>query len=161
MKLISTALLDELAAKAAVSPRRRAHHNIHSSPTETLQRFIVVAQRGSYVRPHRHWTKSELVTVLRGSFELVIFDDAGVVTARQVIGDGTPNAAFELPQATWHTLLPLADGSAFLEVKEGPYDPATSAEFATWAPEEGNPSIPEFQRWVSAAPVGSRLRGSV
>jgi cupin fold WbuC family metalloprotein len=147
MKLISTALLDELTAKAAVSPRRRAHHNLHASPTDTLQRFIVVAQRGSYVRPHRHWTKSELVTVLRGSFEVVIFDDAGVVTA----------PAFELPQATWHTLLPLADGSAFLEVKEGPYDPATAAEFAAWAPEEGNPSIAEFQRWVNEAPVGSRL----
>jgi cupin fold WbuC family metalloprotein len=160
MKLISTALLDELTAKAAVSPRRRAHHNLHVAPTDTLQRFIVVAQRGSYVRPHRHWTKSELVMVLRGSFEVVIFDDAGVVTARQRIGQGTPNSAFELPQATWHTLLPLADGSAFLEVKEGPYDPATAAEFAIWAPEEGNPAIAEFQRWVNEAPVGSRLRQS-
>lgn len=157
MRLISTTLLDELTAKAAVSPRRRAHYNLHSSPADTVQRFIVVAQRGSYVRPHRHWTKYELAMVLRGSFEVVTFDDAGVITARQVIGEGTPNTAFELPHATWHTLLPLTDGSAFLEVKEGPYDPATAAEFAAWAPEEGSPSIAEFQRWVNEAPVGSRL----
>lgn len=157
MKLISTALLDELTAKAASSPRGRAHYNLHASQADPVQRFIVVAQRGSYVRPHRHWAKSELAIVLRGSFEIVIFDDAGIVTSRQVIGDGTPNTAFELPHATWHTLLPLADGSAFLEIKEGPYDPATAAEFAAWAPAEGNPSIPMFQRWVSDAPVGSRL----
>lgn len=158
MKLISTALLDELAAQAAASPRGRAHYNLHASQADPVQRFIVVARRGSYVRPHRHWSKSELAMVLRGSFEIVIFDDAGVVTARQVIGEGTPNVAFELPHATWHTLLPLADGSAFLEIKEGPYDPATAAQFAAWAPEEGDPSIAEFQRWVSEAPVGSRLK---
>ena len=94
MKLISTTLLDELAVKATSSPRRRVHHNLHTSPTDSLQRFIIVAVRGSYVRPHRHWTKSELVTVIRGRFEMVLFDDGGHVTAQVpwVIGDGEGEA---------------------------------------------------------------------
>jgi cupin fold WbuC family metalloprotein len=155
MKLISTSMLDELTAKASASPRRRAHLNLHSSATDPVQRFIVVAQRDSYVRPHRHGSKSELATVLRGSFEVVVFDDAGSITARHVVGDGA-NIAFEIPRATWHTLLPLSDGAAFLEIKEGPYDPATASEFAAWAPEEGSPATQMFQRWVSEARVGSR-----
>jgi cupin fold WbuC family metalloprotein len=159
MKLISTTLLDELAVKAASSPRRRVHHNLHTSPADSLQRFVIVAVRGSYVRPHRHWTKSELVTVIRGRFEMVLFDDGGHVTGRHIIGEGTPNIAYELPEGTLHTLLPLTDGAAFLEVKEGPYDPATAAEFAPWAPEEGSSGIPHFQTWVSKAPVGSRVPG--
>jgi cupin fold WbuC family metalloprotein len=159
MKLISTALLDELAAKAAASPRRRAHHNIHASPDESVQRFVIVALRDTYVRPHRHWTKSELVTVIRGQFEMVLFDDAGKITERCVVGEGTPHIAYELPRGTLHTLLPLTDGAAFLEVKEGPYDPATAAEFAKWAPEEGSAGIHQFQSWVSKAPVGSRVPG--
>ena len=155
MKLISTALLDEMAAKAAASPRRRTHHNLHSSASDPVQRFVVVLQRDSYVRPHRHMTKSELCTVIRGRFEVVIFDSEGMVLERTVTGEGTSNMAFELPHATWHTLLPLTDGAAFVEVKEGPYDPATAAEFAAWAPEEGSGSTAQFQRWVKTAPVGS------
>lgn len=159
MKMISTVLLEELAAKAARSPRRRAHHNLHTSSTDAVQRFVVVALRDSYVRPHRHWTKSELVTVIRGQFEMVLFDDGGHVTGRYIVGEGTPNMAYELPEGTLHTLLPLTDGAAFLEVKEGPYDPATAAEFAPWAPEEGSSAIAHFQSWVSKAPVGSRVPG--
>jgi cupin fold WbuC family metalloprotein len=159
IKLISTPLLDELAAKAASSPRRRAHHNLHTSASDSVQRFVVVALRGSYIRPHRHWTRSELVTVIRGQLEMVLFDDGGHVTGRHVAGAGTPNIAYELPEGTLHTLLPLTDGAAFLEVKEGPYDPATAAEFAPWAPEEGSPGVTHFQNWVSKAPVGSRVPG--
>ncbi len=156
MKLVSNALLDEMTAKAAASPRRRAHHNLHSSASDLVQRFVVVAQEDSYIRPHRHLTKSELCTIVRGSFEIVVFDADGTITARSVVGAGTPNVAFELPQETWHTLLPLTDGAAFVEVKQGPYDPATAAEFAAWAPEEGSPATPEFQRWLRTAPVGAR-----
>lgn len=156
MKLISTTLLEAMTAKAIASPRRRSHHNLHSSPDDRVQRFVVVFQRDSYVRPHRHLTRSELCTIIRGRFEVVVFDSAGTVTERTVIGEGTPNMAFELPQGTWHTLLPLIDGSAFVEVKEGPYDPSTAAEFAAWAPEEGHSTTAEFQRWLRTAPVGSR-----
>ncbi|WP_116812956.1 WbuC family cupin fold metalloprotein [Steroidobacter cummioxidans] len=156
MKLISNALLDEITAKAAASPRRRAHHNLHSSPSDLVQRFVVVAQSDTYIRPHRHLTKSELCTVVRGQFEVVVFDTDGTITHRSVVGEGTPNLAFELPQATWHTLLALTDGAAFVEVKEGPYDPATAAEFAGWAPEEGRATA-DFQRWVQSAPVGARV----
>jgi cupin fold WbuC family metalloprotein len=156
MKLISTALLEEMTAKAAASPRRRVHHNLHSSPGDLVQRFVVVLQSDSYVRPHRHLTKSELCTVIRGRFEVVVFDSTGTVTERSVVGEGTANIAFELPRETWHTLLPLTDGAAFVEVKEGPYDPATAAEFASWAPAEGNAGTAAFQQWVRTAPPGSR-----
>lgn len=156
MKLISNALLDQMTAKAAASPRRRTHYNLHASPSDVVQRFVVVFQRDSYVRPHRHLTKSELCTIIRGRFEVVVFDSDGAVTERTVVGEGTPNMAVELPHATWHTLLPLTDGAAFLEVKEGPYDPSVAAEFAAWAPEEGSPVMAAFQQWVGTAPVGSR-----
>jgi cupin fold WbuC family metalloprotein len=156
MKLVSTALLDEMTSKSAASPRRRAHHNLHASPSDPVQRFVVVAQSDTYIRPHRHMTKSELCTMVRGRFEVVVFDADGTITDRTVVGEGTPNIAYELPAQTWHTLLALTDGAAFVEVKEGPYDPATAAEFARWAPEEGGATA-AFQRWIETAPVGARV----
>jgi hypothetical protein len=47
------------------------------------------------------------------------------------------------------------DGAAFLEIKEGPYDPATAIEFVPWAPAEGDASVPAFQQWLRAAQPGT------
>jgi cupin fold WbuC family metalloprotein len=155
MKLFSQALLDELTAKASTSPRRRANHNIHASPADPVQRFFIVAQRDSYFRPHRHLARSELALVVRGHFDVLTFDANGGVTGRYRVGSDTPDIGFETPQATWHTLLAVTDSAAFLEIKEGPYDPATAVEFAPWAPPEGHESVPAFQQWLREAQPGS------
>jgi cupin fold WbuC family metalloprotein len=159
VKLLSHSLLDELAAKAAAAPRGRAHYNIHASSEDPLQRFLVVAERRTYFRPHRHHSKAELATVLRGSFDVLIFDASGAVTARHAVGAGCGHFACETPPLTWHTLLARSDGSAFLELKQGPYDPATAAEFAAWAPPEGDAAVPAFLEWLRAAQPGERWSG--
>jgi len=155
MKLFSTALLDELTSQAAAQPRLRSHHNIHGSPADLIQRFIVAVQRDSYFRPHRHSARSELAVVIRGQFDLLTFDPQGVVTGRYRVGADTPNMAFEAPQGTWHTLLAATDSAAFLEIKQGPYDPATATEFAPWAPPEGHAAVPAFLQWLRGAQPGS------
>jgi cupin fold WbuC family metalloprotein len=159
MKLFSHGLLDELAARATASPRARAHHNVHEAPGDLVQRFFVVANRNTYFRPHRHLTKSELAMVLRGRFDILIFDEQGTVTGRYSAGEQTPTMAYETPRATWHTLVADSDGSAFFEVKEGPYDPATAAEFASWAPAEGTPEVAQFLQWLRKAQPGDRPPG--
>lgn len=158
MKLFSGTLLDELAAKAAASPRGRAHHNVHASPDDPVQRFFIVADRQSYFRPHRHQTKSELALVLRGTFDVVTFDDSGCVLARYVVGEDGDNFGYETPRGTWHTLIARADGAAFLEVKAGPYDQMTAAQFASWAPPEGDPNVPQFLEWLRRAEPGKSKR---
>lgn len=157
MKLFSQGLLDELATKATTSPRARAHHTIHQSPADLVQRFFVVANRNSYFRPHRHLTKSELAMVLRGDVDVLIFDEQGTVTERYSVGGSTRNLAYETPQGTWHTLVAQSDGTAFFEVKQGPYDPATASEFAPWAPAEGDPAAPQFLERLRKAQPGDKL----
>lgn len=144
MRVFSASLLDELAARAAASPRRRAHLNVHADAAEVVQRFFVAVDRDSYIRPHRHLAKSELAIVVRGAFEVITFDERGGIAGREAVGSGTPLLGFEMPRATWHTLIAREDGSTFLEVKEGPYDPATASEFAPWSPPEGDPAARDF-----------------
>ena len=157
MKLFSQELLDELTAKAAASPRLRANHNIHNTAEDPVQRFFIVAQRDTYFRPHRHLTRSELALVLRGRFDVLTFDAHGVLTQRYEVGSDTGNLGFETPVGTWHTLISRTDGSSFLEIKQGPYDPVTAVEFAPWAPPEGHESVPLFQRWLREAEPGSAV----
>jgi cupin fold WbuC family metalloprotein len=84
----------------------------------------------------------------------VTFDDSGSVLARYVVGAGAHLLGYETPRATWHTLIARSDGAAFLEVKEGPYDPTTATEFAPWAPAEGDPRVPDFLEWLRSAEPG-------
>jgi cupin fold WbuC family metalloprotein len=156
MLVFPHALLDDLASKASASPRGRAHHNIHASPADPVQRFFVVANRNSYFRPHRHHTRSELALVLRGAFDVLTFDDLGVVQARWPVGEGQASFAYETPRMTWHTLLARSDGAAFVEVKEGPYDPATAVEFAPWAPAEADATADVCREWIRGAQPGER-----
>jgi cupin fold WbuC family metalloprotein len=153
VRIFPYALLDELAAKAQASPRARAHHNIHDQPADPVQRFLVAALPHSYFRPHRHPTRSELAVILRGSVEVVTFDDSGRVLGRYDLGDGTDSIAYETPHATWHTLLPGPAGVTFLEVKQGPYDPATAQESAPWAPAEGGTGVTEYVASLRGAPA--------
>lgn len=159
MKLLARQLLDDLAARAAASPRARAHHTIHASAADPVQRFIVVALRDSYFRPHRHTSRSELAVVVRGKLDVVSFDERGRVLGRYAVGEDCDNLAYETPQGTWHTLVPGEAGGAFLEVKEGPYDPATAQEFAAWSPAEGDPAVPAFRAWLRAARPGDTPPG--
>ena len=154
LKLVPRALLDELAARAAASPRARAHHNIHATPADPVQRFLVVAQGDSYFRPHRHASRAELAVLLRGRVEVLLFDERGRVLARHAVGEATGSLAYETAQGVWHTLVPWSAGCAFLEIKEGPYDPATAVQFAEWAPAEGDRAVPGFRAWLRQAQPG-------
>jgi cupin fold WbuC family metalloprotein len=154
MKVFSNELIDALAVKAAASERGRAHLTLHSGPQDLVQRFFVTARAGTYFRPHRHTAKSELAIVTRGALDVLTFDDAGIVTDRFAVGPGAPNIGFETQPGTWHTLVVRGAEATFIEVKQGPYDPATASEFAPWAPAEGSPEAAEFLGVLAGAQPG-------
>jgi cupin fold WbuC family metalloprotein len=156
MKLISDSLLNELAAAASLSARGRTHYNLHESQGDVVQRYLVVANRASYFRPHRHATRAELALILRGALDLIVFDESRQVTARYAFGPGAGNIAYENGPGIWHTVVVNQDATTFFEVKEGPYDPASAAEFAPWAPAEGQPAAARFLEWARQAGPGDR-----
>ena len=85
---------------------------------------------------------------------MLTFDEQGRVLARHRVGAHGAALAYETPADTWHTLVPGVDGGSFLEIKQGPYDPATAADFAAWAPAEGDNRRRRFLEWLRAAQPG-------
>ena len=157
VKLLPHALLDELAAKAAASPRGRAHHNIHPAPEDPVQRFVVVALANSYFRPHRHPLRGELAVLLRGQVDVLVFDAERTCAVASCRWRRGRRASRTRPSREPGTRsLPGSDGCAFLEVKQGPYDPTTASEFAPWAPAEGTPQVPQFLQWLRVAQAGDQ-----
>lgn len=154
MKLITSHLFNELLVQAGSNARKRTNHNIHESAADPVQRLFIAARLGSYFRPHRHTLKSEFALVIRGLFDLLVFDDEGRLTERIIIGPGANVFAFDMPPNIWHAWIPRADESVFFETKQGPYDAETAAEFAPWSPVEGAPEVKAFFARLQNARVG-------
>jgi cupin fold WbuC family metalloprotein len=145
VQLIDEALLEATLARAATSPRGRINHNFHPELSSNPHRFLNAWTRGSYAAPHRHLQvpKPESFVMLRGELALFIFDDAGAVTERHVLGrDGV--LGIDLAPGLWHTVAALTETAVCFEVKAGPYDATTDKEFAPWAPREGDPGAADY-----------------
>ena len=146
--------LDALTARARTAPRRRQNLNLHPELRDPIQRLLNAGEPDTYVRPHRHRPgRWELVAVLRGRVDTLLFDDTGAVTARYTLGIGN---CIEIPGATWHGFVFALPGTIALEIKPGPYDPQLDKEFAAWAPAEGAPGADDCARWIAAVQIGAR-----
>ncbi|MDQ7015928.1 MAG: WbuC family cupin fold metalloprotein [Gammaproteobacteria bacterium] len=158
LKTVDHKLCAELLAAAADSPRLRSHKNMHARLDEPVQRLLIALQRGTYVQPHRHPQahKWELILAVQAETLLLLFDDDGKVTERFVLSPANSPLALELPSKIWHTVLPLQQTSVILEVKQGPFDPREGADFAPWAPQEGEPAVADFLLWAQQAELGGR-----
>lgn len=135
---------------ARASPRLRVMQPIHRTNTGKVQRLINFMQPGSYVRPHRHTRPHaiETVIVIHGAIALFLFEEDGAVRDGALLRAAHPGCFVDLEPNTWHTLLPLKPDTAAIEIKAGPYDPATDKEFAPWAPAEDHPDAPGYLRML-------------
>ncbi|MGH8598744.1 MAG: WbuC family cupin fold metalloprotein [Gammaproteobacteria bacterium] len=138
--IIGPALLDQLWRQARESPRKRKNFNFHPRESDPANRLLNAVEPDSYVRPHRHMdpAKDETIIAVRGSFGVVFFDERGTVTKSLLIRAGGETMGVNIPHLVYHTLIALDTASVFFEAKAGPYVPVSMAEFAPWAPAEGD-----------------------
>lgn len=143
---INDDLLRSLIAEARNAPRRRRNYNFHANEAAPCQRLLNAAEPDSYIAPHRHLdpAKDETLLVLRGQLGLILFDEAGNVTAREVLDPTGSRFGVTIGAGTFHTLVSLETGSVFFEAKAGPYQPLSEEERAPWAPAEGQPAATAY-----------------
>lgn len=165
MRTIDNEDLRRLSAKAAALPRRRANWNLHPTLDDPVQRLCNAMEPGTYVRPHRHTElgRWECFLALVGAAAVVTFDANRVLRHRVVIAAAGPVRGVEIPDGTWHTVASLERGTALFEIKPGPYSVVSDKDFAPWAPPEGDPLCPVFERWFREGIPGSTLdpRGAI
>lgn len=145
IQLVDADLLARTIARAQASERQRANHNLHASSQDNPHRFLNALVRGSYVAPHRHRVppKAESFLVLEGELGCWIFDDAGAVRERHVLGRGGLRG-IDIAPGIWHTVASISAVSVAFEVKPGPWDPTADKEFAPFAPAEGAPEASAY-----------------
>jgi cupin fold WbuC family metalloprotein len=149
--LIDERQLAQLAQDAAAGARRRSHILLHADHQDQVQRLLIALEPDSYVRPHQHSLQWEMIVLLRGRLDLLIFDPEAELVQRLVLAAASPVA--QVPPGTWHSGVALQPGTLVLVVKPGPYRPN---EFAEWAPSEGEAVAAAFVRWAAGARAGSK-----
>lgn len=148
-------MLDALGQQAKQSPRLRANQNMHEELSDPVQRLAIAMEPDTFVRPHRHPQTWEMLTALRGRFIVLLFDEAGVVTSRTVLGEEC--RVIEFPANTWHGVLSLDSGGVIFEVKRGPYAPLGHADFAPWCKAGEGAEAARVNAWYAQAKVGDKL----
>ena len=128
MKITQT-ILDDLTAKAKVSPRLRMNLDLRDTDEDTSQRMLNAIEPGSPLPIHRHQNTSETVVCLRGRLVEEFYDDLErICTERIELSPGGPIVALNIPAGQWHSVKALESGSMILEVKDGPYEPISDAD---------------------------------
>ncbi len=155
LKQLTATVLDALSEQARQSPRLRTNYNFHAELSDPVQRLAIAMEPATYVRPHRHATTWEMLIPVRGRFVVLVFDDAGAVVSRTVLGEECQ--VIEFPANTWHAVLSLDRGGVIFEVKQGPYAPLTHAEFAPWGKAGEGAEAAEMNAWYAQATIGDRL----
>ncbi|AYC31734.1 cupin fold metalloprotein, WbuC family [Pseudomonas cavernae] len=148
-RFLDQPLFSELAAQAQANPRGRQHHNFHAME-EPCHRLAVGLQPHTYIAPHRHLSvdKAETLLVLKGRLGLLIFDEAGEVSATRELAAGGECVGVDLPPGVFHSFVVLEADSLLFECKAGPYRPVGEGEQAPWAPREGEAGAPAYLAWM-------------
>ena len=151
LQLVCAADFSDLTAQSAAAPRKRSHLLLHAGPDDQVQRLVIAAQPGTYVRPHQHEAQWEMLALQNGCKDIVTFDADGTVLSRITLSRTSP--IVQIPRLVWHTSVVREPDTIVVEIKPGPYAPN---RFAEWAPEEGTERAGPFLRWVTSAETGRR-----
>jgi len=135
---VGPAEIELVKRQAAVSARRRARLCLHRDESEPVHEMLIALMATGYVRPHKHVGRGESFHVVEGVADVVLFDEAGVVTETirlSAAGDGV--RIYRLNESRFHTVLVRTPVFVVHETTAGPFE-RSDTEFASWAPEEGD-----------------------
>jgi cupin fold WbuC family metalloprotein len=137
--LVTEKIISKLKKQAVSDKRLRARMCLHKNDGDLVQEMIIAIHKSSYVRPHRHFNKSESYHMIEGQVKIVFFNDYGKVTKSIMLcSDRRENPfVYRLSVNLWHMVIPVSEFAVFHETLTGPFK-IENNEFAPWSPEEGD-----------------------
>lgn len=121
--LIDNNLLDQVTEQAKDSDRLRMNYNLHDSLDAKAQRLLNALEPGTILPIHRHGHTAETYIVLRGSINVIFYDDNKIPVEQHLISPEQGVYGVHIPAGQWHTLEVKESGTVIFEVKDGPYAP--------------------------------------
>jgi cupin fold WbuC family metalloprotein len=132
---VSSTDIKTLVETARLAPLRRARLILHSTREDSLHEMIIALPPDSCDHPHINFKSGKSFLALSGQFAVVCFSgDGSDITPIVLSGEDRLAGAkmVRLRKATWHTIIPLAGDTVFLETIIGPFE---GNQFASWFPD--------------------------
>ena len=126
-----------LKSNANKNSKKRIRICTHSDDHDKLHEMFIALSKSTYIRPHRHYNKSESLHVIYGSADVVFFDDKGDINKIINLSKDNPDSFFyyRIDKPIYHTFFLKSDFFIFHETTEGPFI-KTKTEYASWSPQE-------------------------
>ncbi|UQY42853.1 WbuC family cupin fold metalloprotein [Mixta hanseatica] len=145
MIILDEEFKEALYTRAQNSGRLRAHHCLHQSHQEPVQRLVIALMKNSYIPPHKHvlphhW---EYFHVIDGLIKLISFSESGQVDSIKLLGNDTGTFGVQIPTNVIHTLVCLSSKAMVFELKEGPFFESHAKAFPSWSVMEDEPAAHE------------------
>jgi cupin fold WbuC family metalloprotein len=139
--LVEESDIASLKEAARASPSGRARLLLHPHRDDSFHEMVIALPPRSCDHPHINFKSGKSFLALSGQFAVMVFSDDGseitplVLSAEDKWRGGK---MVRLSGAAWHTIIPLAGDTVFLESIIGPFE---GNRFAPWFP--GDESPPE------------------
>jgi cupin fold WbuC family metalloprotein len=126
-----------LKEESQKTERQRIRLCAHVNVEDRLHEMIIVHRENTYVRPHKHLSKSESFHIIEGSVDVILFDEFGEIVEIIQMGEfaSGKNFYYRISSSTFHTLLIKSDFLVFHETTSGPFNRSDTI-FASWSPSE-------------------------
>ena len=142
--------IDNLANLAQQNSRNRARYCAHSSVDDAIHEMIIYHKKGTYVRPHKHLSKTESFHLVKGEADVLIFDEEGNLTHFRELGEYGSGKCFyyRIPESCFHAQI-FRQNTVFHESTKGPFT-INETIFPDWAPEEHeNELVKEYMKKIN------------
>lgn len=122
-------LFEQIAAKAALSPRLRIHCDLRDSEDEDGQRMLNVLLPGTKSAIHHHTDTSEVVVCIYGSAIERFYDEQGNETEIVVMKAGSETPDVWIEQGRYHSLEATGEMGVVFEAKAHRYEIGKTEEY--------------------------------
>jgi cupin fold WbuC family metalloprotein len=127
-----------LIETAKTSPTGRCRMLLHPERADSLHEMVIALPFTSCDHPHINDRSGKSFCALSGQFAVVHFSDDGSKIGAVVLsaGEWPGQRMVRLRKPCWHTIIPMAGDTVFLETISGPF---LGNRFAPWFPGEDDP----------------------
>jgi|TARA_B100001964_G_C14244424_1_gene606670 cupin fold WbuC family metalloprotein len=128
-----------LKANVKNTEKKRIRLCMHLNEKDSTHEMFIVLSNKTYIRPHKHLSKSESLHVLEGSADVIFFDNTGKITKIISLSDASSKSCFyyRINEPTYHTFIVKSDIFIFHETTQGPFRKSDTI-YAPWSPKEND-----------------------
>jgi cupin fold WbuC family metalloprotein len=150
---IGQAEVEYLRRELVGNAKGRVRINLHPDSVDALHEMFIAIRPDSYIRPHKHTSKSEAFHVVHGEVDVVVFEDNGNIAqiVKLAARSDTSPFYYRMSKPFFHTLIIRSDVLVVHEITNGPFakDGTTFADFAP-SEDASTQVIDDWQKELSA-----------